>query len=243
MKLLQGDCLELMASIPDHSVDMVLADLPFGTTKQEWDKIIDMPLLWSQYQRIVKPNGAIVLFAKPPFDKVLACSNLHDYRYDWIWEKSRATGHLNSSRMPLQAHENICVFYHRQPLYNPQKTTGHKPVNAFYTRKSGACYGDADSVTSGGGSTERHPRSILRYPPVPNKGRLHANQKPVELLENLILTYTNEGDVVLDNTMGSGSTGEACFNTNREFIGIEKTPAIYEKAQRRLTLLSNRTAA
>jgi len=232
--LQQGNCLELMDDLPSNSIDMVLADLPFGTTRQKWDKVIDMPELWKQYNRIVKDSGAIVLFAKPPFDKVLACSNLSMYRYDWIWEKSRATGHLNASKMPLQAHENICVFYKKLPTYNPQKTAGHKPVNSFYTRKSGECYGGAERVTSGGGNTDRHPRSVLRYAPVPNKDRLHSNQKPIDLLINMILTYTVPGQKVLDNTMGSGSTGEASYLTGRDFIGMEKTPSIYLTAEQRL---------
>lgn len=227
-----------MTAIPTGSIDMVLADLPFGTTKQKWDKVIDMPALWEQYSRIVKDNGAIVLFAKPPFDKVLSCSNLDMYRYDWIWEKTRATGHLNSGRMPLQAHENICVFYKKQPTYNPQKTTGHKPVNRFYTRKSGECYGGADKITEGGGNTDRHPRTVLTYAPVPTRERLHPNQKPVALLNNLILTYTKPGERVLDNTMGSGSCGESCHETGRDFIGMEKTPKIYDTAARRLSFLA-----
>lgn len=137
IKLLHGDCLDLMPShIADASVDMILADLPFGTTRQTWDKVIDMQRLWREYERVIKPAGAIVLFAKPPFDKVLACSNLPLYRYDWVWEKTRATGHLNANKMPLQAHEYICVFYKQQPEYHPQKTQGHKPVNKFYTRHS-----------------------------------------------------------------------------------------------------------
>lgn len=242
IKLLMGDCLELMQDLPAKSIDMVLADLPFGTTKQVWDKVIDMPALWAQYHRVVKDNGAIVLFAKPPFDKVLACSNLKYYRYDWVWEKSRATGHLNAAKMPLQAHENICVFYQYSPYYNPQKTIGHKPVNAFYTRNSGECYGSADLVTCGGGNTDRFPRSVLKYPPVPNKQRLHPNEKPVPLLENLVLTYTKPGDFVLDNTAGSASTGEACFNTGRNYIGMEKIPLIYKTAEQRLICLARKIA-
>lgn len=234
LHLKQGDCLDLMGELPSGSVDMVLADLPFGTTKQKWDKVIDFPALWSQYERVVKEDGAIVLFAKPPFDKLLACSNLGMYRYDWVWEKTRATGHLNSSNMPLQAHELICVFYRKQPLYVPQKTEGHKPVSKFYTRKSGECYGSADKVISGGGNTDRHPRSVLKYPPVPNSGRLHPNQKPVDLLKKMILTYTKEGDSVLDNTMGSGSTGVACYEAGRVFYGFEQTPKIYDSAVLRL---------
>jgi len=229
-----GDCLELMPGIPDGSVDMILADLPFGTTRQKWDTVIDMDRLWREYKRVTKPNAAIVLFAKPPFDKVLACSNLPMYRYDWIWEKSRATGHLNASRMPLQAHENICVFYRQQPEYHPQKSEGHKPVNAFYTRHSGACYGGAEQLKAGGGNTDRHPRSVLRYAPVPTRERLHPNQKPVELLQHLIQTYTSAGQTVLDNTMGAGSTLVACMATGRRCIGMESDPDIYATAAARV---------
>lgn len=232
--MLLGDCLEVMRDIPSGSIDMVLADLPFGTTRQAWDKVIDMQALWKEYRRITKPSAAIVLFAKPPFDKVLACSNLAMYRYDWIWEKTRATGHLNAKRMPLQAHENICVFYRQLPEYHPQKTEGHAPVNAFYTRHSGACYGGAEANRSGGGNTDRYPRSVLRYAPVPNTDRLHPNQKPVELLEHLILTYTSIGQTVLDNTAGAGSTLVACKGTGRHGIGIENDDLIYQAAQKRL---------
>lgn len=230
IKLMHGDCLDLMPSLPNNSVDMVLADLPFGTTRQHWDKVIDPVALWREYRRVVKPDGAIVLFAKPPFDKVLAASNLTMYRYDWIWEKTRATGHLNASRMPLQAHEYICVFYQRQPEYHPQKTEGHKPVNAYYTRHSGECYGGADKHQSGGGNTDRHPRSVIKCAPVPNSERRHPNQKPVELLSMLIRTYTSPGQVVLDNAMGSGSTMEACIETGRDGIGMEKVEGTFSRA-------------
>ena len=221
IKLMQGDCIELMPNLPTGSVDMVLADLPFGTTRQPWDKVIDPAALWREYRRVVKKDGAIVLFAKPPFDKFLAGSNLDMYRYDWIWEKTRATGHLNANRMPLQAHEYICVFYQRQPEYHPQKTEGHKPVNPYYTRHSGECYGGADKLQSGGGNTDRHPRSVIKCASVPNSKRRHPNQKPLELLVPLILTYTSPGQVVLDNTMGSGATMEACLDTGRNGIGME----------------------
>ena len=240
--LMHGDCLELMPSLPTGSVDMVLADLPFGTTRQHWDKVIDPVELWREYRRVVKPDGAIVLFAKPPFDKVLAASNLAMYRYDWIWEKTRATGHLNSSRMPLQAHEYICVFYQRQPEYHPQKTYGHKPVNAYYTRHSGQCYGGAEKRQHGGGNTDRHPRSVIKCAPVPNRERRHPNQKPLELLVPLILTYTSPGQVVLDNTMGSGATMEACIETGRVGIGMEKVKNTFMEAQAYIAAMTNQAA-
>ena len=240
--LMQGDCLELMPSLPTGSVDMVLADLPFGTTRQHWDKVIDPVALWREYRRVVKPDGAIVLFAKPPFDKVLATSNLAMYRYDWIWEKTRATGHLNSSRMPLQAHEYICVFYQRQPEYHPQKTDGHKPVNAYHTRHSGQCYGGAEKRQHGGGNTDRHPRSVIKCAPVPYRERRHPNQKPLELLVPLILTYTSPGQVVLDNTMGSGATMEACIETGRIGIGMEKVQKTFMEAQAYIAAMTNLAA-
>ncbi len=240
--MLLGDCLELMASLPDSSVDMVLADLPFGTTRQSWDKVIDPGALWREYRRVAKPSAAIVLFAKPPFDKVLAASNLAMYRYDWIWEKTRATGHLNANRMPLQAHENICVFYRRQPEYHPQKSEGHKPVNAYYTRHSGECYGDADKHQAGGGNTDRHPRSVIKCAPVPNNQRRHPNQKPVELLAKLIRTYTSPGQVVLDNTMGSGSTLAACIETGRVGIGMEKAAKTFAATKAYIAALLSQAA-
>lgn len=230
-----GDCLDLMPEIPGDSIDMVLADLPFGTTRQKWDTVIDMKRLWKEYKRVIKPNAAIVLFAKPPFDKVLACSNLPMYRYDWIWEKTRATGHLNANRMPLQAHENICVFYQKLPEYNPQKSEGHKPVNAYYTRHSGECYGGGNQQQAGGGNTDRHPRSVLKYAPASNRDRLHPNQKPLKLLKYLIRTYTSEGHTVLDNTMGAGSTLAACSEIGRHSIGMESDADIYETARSRLS--------
>lgn len=232
--LQQGDCLTLMQDLAPGSVDMVLADLPFGITRQAWDSALPMQRLWSAYERVVKRNGAVVLFAKPPFDKQLACSNLAMYRYDWVWEKTRATGHLNANRMPLQAHEYICVFYEKLPEYHPQKTTGHKPVNSYYTRHSGECYGGAEAVSAGGGSTERFPRSVLRYAPTPNTDRLHPNQKPVELLEYLIQTYTSPGQIVLDNTMGSGSTVIASLKSGRYGIGMENDAAVFQTAKQRI---------
>lgn len=232
--LMHGDCLERMKEIPDGSVDAVICDPPYEKTIQKWDKHIDFKKMWRQLDRITKSNSAILIFAKPPFDKLLACSNIENYRYDWIWEKSRATGHYNSSIMPLQAHESICVFYKNQPTYNPQKTTGHKPVNKFYTRTSGGCYGHGEKITSGGGSTERFPRSVLKYKPVHNKNRLHSNQKPVDLVEFFVKTYTNEGETVLDFTMGSGTTGVAAANTGRRFIGIELDDKYYQIAKERI---------
>ena len=235
-KLLQGDCLELMKGIPDAAVDMVLTDPPYGTTACKWDSVIDLALMWEQLERIIKPNGAIVLTAQTPYDKVLGVSKLKYLRYEWIWEKIGATGHLNAKKMPMKAHENILVFYKNLPTYNPQKTKGHKAVNS-YTKQhdaDGECYGNTVSV-SGGGSTERYPRSIQVFSSDKQKSRLHPTQKPVALMEYLIKTYTNAGETVLDFTMGSGTTGVACKNLGRSFIGIEKDEEYFKIAKERIT--------
>jgi len=234
-ELHHGDCLELMALIPDGSVDMILCDLPYGTTACKWDTVIPFEPLWVQYKRVIKPNGAIVLNAQTPFDKVLGCSNLPMLRYEWIWEKTAATGHLNAKKMPMKAHENILVFYSELPEYRPQKTTGHKPVNSYTKHKDdGECYGATNVGISGGGATDRYPRSVLQFPADKQTCSLHPTQKPVALMEYLIRTYTNEGETVLDNTMGSGTTGVACVNTGRHFIGIEKDAGYFEIACKRI---------
>ena len=219
-KLYKGDCLEIMRVIPDKSVDMILCDLPYGTTKCKWDEVIPLNQLWGQYKRIIKDNGAILLFAQTPFDKVLGVSNLKMLRYEWIWEKEQGTGGLNANKMPLKKHENILVFYKHLPIYNPQFTEGSP-----YTinRSSNKCeiYGKTKDNFISENDGKRYPVSILKYKR-DLKNRLHPTQKPVALLEYLIKIYTNEGEIVLDNCMGSGSTGVACLNINRKFIGIEK---------------------
>lgn len=232
-KVHKGDCLEVMKNIPDKSIDMILTDLPFGTTRCKWDSVIDLEKLWFEYNRIIKDNGAICLFAQTPFDKVLGTSNLSMLRYEWIWEKTQATGHLNAKKMPMKAHENILVFYKKLPIYNYQKTIGHvRKVSSAKNRaeciKRRNEYDDylynkeMPETVSDYDSTERYPRSVLKYPSDKQKVALHPTQKPVALLEYLIKTYTNEQDTVLDSTSGSGSTAIACINTNREYIMIEK---------------------
>ena len=235
-QLYKGDCLEIMKDIPDKSIDMILCDLPYGTTRNKWDSVLSLDELWEQYERIIKDNGAIVLFAQTPFDKVLGCSNLKMLRYEWIWEKTSATGHLNAKKMPMKAHENILVFYKKLPTYNPQKTAGHKrkvskaehKINCVKTPN----YGEHGLTTYD--STERYPRSVQVFKTDKQKESLHPTQKPVALLEYLIKTYTNEGETVLDNCMGSGSTGVACLNTNRKFIGIEKDDKYFDIACNRI---------
>ena len=228
--LKQGDCLELMKYIPDGSIDMILCDLPYGTTaRNKWDCVIGYELLWEQYERVIKENGAICLFAQTPFDKTLACSNLKLLRYEWIWVKQQGTGHLNAKKMPMKAHENVLVFYKKLPTYNPQMREG-KP----YVSKNGrgsANYGKQKRVVTEN-SGFRYPLDVLSFQS--DKG-LHPTQKPVALLEYLIKTYTNEGETVLDNCMGSGSTGVACIHTNRNFIGIELDKCYFSIANNRLT--------
>lgn len=229
-KLINGDCLELMEGIPDKSIDMILCDLPYGTTRNKWDSVIDLESLWGGYRRIIKDNGAIVLFAQTPFDKVLGNSNLKMLKYEWIWEKHMATGHLNAKKMPMKAHENILVFYKKLPIYNPQFTEG-KPYTITYSTHSSNYGKQKDNITNINNGY-RYPRDIVKFKH--DKEKLHPTQKPVELLEYLIKTYTNENMLVLDNCMGSGSTGIACLNTNRRFIGIELDENYFQIAQDRI---------
>lgn len=237
-KLYLGDGLELMEYIPDKSIHLIKADLPFGTTNCRWDSPIDLTRLWACYERIIKDNGAILLNAQTPFDKVLGASNLKMLRYEWIWEKTQATGHYNAKKMPMKAHENILVFYKNLPTYNPHKTTGHKPINSYTkylkTQNHTEVYGKATREVSGGGNTDRYPRSILVFPNDKQRTCLHSTQKPVALEEYFIRTYTNEGDLVLDNVAGSGTTAIAAINTNRRWIAIEKDKREFDKAKKRI---------
>ncbi len=223
--MLRGDCLEILPTLPSASVDMVLADPPYGVTRNTWDCQIDLQRLWPELLRVTKPASAIVMCAAPPFDKQLAVSNLPMYRYDWVWEKGNATGHLNAKKQPLRAHEYLLVFYREPPTYNPQKTTGHAPVNSFYTRHSGLNYGHADAHTTGGGSTERYPRSVLKFSSDKQRDNRHPTQKPLALMRYMIRTYSQPGAVVLDFCAGSGTVGRACAVEGRQFIGIDLNAA------------------
>ena len=233
------DCLEGMKEIDDKSIDMILCDLPYGTTKCSWDIVIPFDDLWKQYERIIKDNGAIVLFGSQPFTSILVTSNLKLFRYEWIYEKTQPSGHLNAKKMPMKYHENVLVFYKKPPTYNPQKTTGHKRKvsRGQITTKSQlgkSCYGVAEKGANYD-STERYPKSIQCFSNGLMKQKsIHPTQKPVELLEYFILTYTNEGEVVLDNCAGSCSTGIACYNTKRNFIGFEKDKEIFQRGNERL---------
>ena len=236
INLCKGDCLEVMDRLIEKGikVDAIITDPPYGTTACKWDSIIPLDPMWDRLKRIIKRNGAIVLTAQTPFDKVLGFSNISNLKYEWIWEKTAATGHLNSKKAPMKAHENILVFCEGLPIYNPQKTFGHKPTNSYTKRNGdGECYGKT-SVVSGGGDTSRFPRTVQLFKSDKQKNRLHPTQKPIALMEYLIKTYTNEGETVLDFTMGSGTTGVACINTNRNFIGIELDDKYFEIAKNRI---------
>lgn len=216
------DCIEGMKLLDDESIDLIQTDLPYGTTPNKWDTPLDLTLLWKEYKRIIKPNGVIVLTAQTPFDKVLGCSNLEWLRYEWIWEKTAATGHLNAKKMPLKAHENVLVFYKSLPTYNPQKTTGHKPVNKYTKHQDdGSNYGTTKVGITGGGSTERYPRSVLKFASDKQKEHYHPTQKPIDLFRYFIRTYSNPGDLILDNCIGSGTTAIAAMLEGRQWIGFD----------------------
>lgn len=234
-ELYKGDCLEIMDQLIEHGikVDAIITDPPFGTTACKWDTIIPFDEMWNRLNKLIKDNGVIVLFANEPFATKLRNSNIVDYRYDWIWDKQRGSNFSAVKIRPFNSFENICVFYKKQPTYNPQMIEG-KP----YTRKQGYVgegkqngnMNRKDVVTVSDG--KRYPLSIISFPKVQRS--VHPTQKPVELLEYLIKTYTNEGETVLDFTMGSGSTGVGCINTNRKFIGIELDEKYFEIAKNRI---------
>lgn len=244
--LLCGDCLELMKRIPNGSIDMVLSDLPYGTTRCRWDTPINLQELWKQYRRVVKKNGAIVLFSAQPFTTELISSNKAMYRYEWIWRKTQPSGFMNAKKMPLRTHENIEIFYRKPPTYNPQMTHGHqrKTATAYGTRESdgSSCYGREERNYTYD-STDRYPVDVLQYSTGDKSKRLHPTQKPVDLLEYLVKTYTNPGETVLDNCMGAGSTGVACLNTGREFVGIELDPEYNKKMEEQARQLHEKALA
>jgi site-specific DNA-methyltransferase (adenine-specific) len=241
-KLWQGDCLELMKDIPDNSIDMVLTDPPYGTTACKWDTVIDFDLMWAQLKRITKDNGAICLFGSEPFSSALRMSNIKQFKYDWVWQKDKATGFLNSKKQPLRSNEIISVFYKKQPTYNPQFWDS-KPMNTVYNGgvanngKSTDVYGKQKQVKRKElNSTKRYPITNIKFNQVNGQAKIkcHPTQKPVALLEYLIKTYTLENETVLDFTMGSGSTGVACKNLDRNFIGIEKDEKYFGIAEQRI---------
>lgn len=232
INLMQGDCLELMKNIPDGSVDMVLCDLPYGTTACKWDNVIPFEPLWEQYNRIIKKNGAICLFGSEPFSSALRMSNIKNFKYDWIWNKRLAGNGILAKKQPLKIHEIVSVF--NTSIYYPQMVKGKLRNKMTGGLKESEITG-GNTIVSEYKNDLYYPRSILEFS-IANmrKGRLHPTQKPVSLLEYLIKTYTNEGESVLDNCMGSGSTGVACVNTGRNFVGIELDNGYFEIAQKRI---------
>ena len=234
--LLFGNCLDKMQEIPDESMDMILADLPYGTSRNTWDVQIPMNPLWEQIERVIKKHGAIVLHAQGMFTADLMQSNRKLWRYNLVWQKTQPTGFLNANRMPMRAHEDICVFYKAPPVYNPQKTYGHerKVSTAEHKRGSRKSTDYGDYKLTSYDSTERYPTSVLRFATDKQKSAVHSTQKPVALEEWLIKSYTQPGQIVLDMCMGSGSTGVAAISTGRSFIGIEIEPAYYAIATRRI---------
>ena len=233
-----GDCLERMKEIPDGSVDMILADPPYGTTACKWDSVIDLPSMWEQLKRIVKPNGAIVLFGAEPFSSALRMSNIKNYKYDWKWEKSKATLFTLAKKRPMKSDEDIIIFYEKQTTYNPQMTIG-KPYKGRNNIKNHKELKGEWIIKQGNRSDNkgfRYPRTNLK---IPNENKIgqHPTQKPVALMEYLIKTYTNEGETVLDFVMGSGTTGVACKNLGRNFIGIEKDETYFKIAQDRINAI------
>lgn len=233
----KGDCLELMKHVNDKSVDMILSDLPYGTTNCKWDSIIPFNLLWKQYERIIKDNGAIVLFAAQPFTTKLISSNFKYFKYCWYWKKNNVTGFTFAKYQPMRCIEDICVFYKKCPPYDPQgviklengRVKQHKTIKSSVYRHESLNKPYKQKYTN-------YPKHLLEFAneAASNINRLHPTQKPVKLLEYLIKTYTREGETVLDNCMGSGSTGAACINTNRKFIGFELEETYYKNAVKRL---------
>ena len=227
----EGDCLEIMKQLPDKSIDMVLCDLPYGTTQNKWDSVIPLGELWQQYRRIVKDDGAIVLTSQGMFTAELMVSNPKMFRYKWIWEKSKSTNFLNAKKQPLRKHEDVCVFYRRQPVYHPQMIDGEPYDKGIRKNQMSGSYGDFQPVHVHSDG-KRYPTDIIYFKTAESEGKVfHPTQKPVELGRYFVRTYTNPGDIVLDNTSGSGSFLVAALLEGRNFIGIEKNEnvALFKK--------------
>jgi site-specific DNA-methyltransferase (adenine-specific) len=230
-----ADCFDVFPFIADKSVDAIIADLPYGTTANKWDTIIPFDKLWEQLNRVIKPNGAIVLFGSEPFSSALRMSNIKNYKYDWIWDKKMVTGFALAKKQPMRNHENIIVFYQKQPTYNFQKRDVKKPFGKILDGVSSENYGNLKNKGERGVG---YPKTIIEFPKPNNLsksdlGGKHPTQKPISLMEYLIKTYTNKGDIVLDFTMGSGTTNLACIKLDRKSIGIEKEKQYYDVAVRR----------
>ena len=236
-ELIHGDCLIELPKIFDKKIDLILTDPPYGTTQCKWDSVIPFELMWNQLKRVIKDNGAIALFGSEPFSSYLRISNIKWFKYDLIWDKKLSTGFLNANKMPLKKHENINIFYKKQCIYNPQMREGKERTKGGKKYANNGVYGDYKEMPKKTYNMY-HPTSIKTFSNSNQKTKVHPTQKPVALLEYLIKTYTNENDTVLDFTMGSGSTGVACKNLNRNFIGIEKDDKYFDIAKQRIFDLS-----
>jgi len=232
--MLRGDCLEIMPKLEKNSVDLILSDLPYEQTACDWDSIIDFNSLWYNYKRVLKQNGVIALTAAQPFTTAIINSNPSWFKYCWYWQKNQGTNFFHAKRMPIRKIEEILIFYNGKVKYYPQITDGHIPTNSAKGCSNGVVYHGNNKRDYKGGKTTRYPINLLDFKCVNNYERVHPNQKPVELMEYLIKTYTDDGDTILDNAMGSGSTGVACKNLNRRFIGIEKDEKYFEIAKQRI---------
>lgn len=248
IQLFRGDCLDVMPRIMSGSVDLILADLPYGTTQCAWDSMVPLEPLWEQYLRIAKPNAAIVLCASMPFSAVLVASQLALFKYEWIWEKGHGTGHLNAKKQPIRAHESAQVFYRHQPMYNPQMTHGHVRKQSVKRKDTSQVYGDQRFSPIAYDSTSRYPRSVQYFSSDKQRVNFHPTQKPLAWIEFLVKTYTVPGMRVMDNTMGSGTTGVASVVNGCEFIGIERDEdeqgnplGYFEIAERRIYEAANNT--
>jgi site-specific DNA-methyltransferase (adenine-specific) len=235
IKLFNADCFDIFPKIADKSVDLILADLPYGTTQCKWDSILPFDKLWKEYERIIKDNGAIVLSASQPFTSALIMSNPSLFRYNWIYKKTKATGFLDAKKRPLNDYEDICVFYKKPPIYNPQMIQAEKQYKRGLVKKRKSdCYGEEyafNQLETG----MRYPKRIIEVQNANTQNIFHPTQKPVFLMEYFVKTYTNESDLVLDNTFGSGTTAVACQNLNRQFVGMEKEKKYFDIAVQRLT--------
>jgi len=231
-KIICGDCLEVMKDIPDKSIDFIFSDLPYGLTAAAWDRNINIAELWKQYNRIIKQVGTVALFSCQPFTTKLISSNEKDFRYCWYWMKNQGTNFFHAKRMPIRKVEEICIF--KKGKYNPQISTGHVATNSAKGCSNGQAYFGTNTRNYQGGSTTRFPINILEFKCVDNYSRLHSAEKPVDLSEYIIKTYTDVGDVVLDSCIGVGTTAVACKNANRIYIGIEKEQKYCDLAKKRL---------
>lgn len=235
-QIILGDCLEIMATFPDNSIDFICCDLPYGTTQNKWDSVIPLDRMWNAYKRIIKAGGAIALTCQMPFTATLAVSNLEWLKYEWVWDKvNRKTGHLNAKKQPLKVTESVLMFYDQQPTYNPQMQAGEPYKATSRGRKSSNYGGQSDGITTINDGWY-YPVNLISIPADERGtvGRIHPTQKPIALMEYLIQTYTNPRDVVLDNCIGSGTTAVACINSGRQFVGIEIDPNHHAQAVQRL---------